>query len=108
MDMTKKRINIRFLGWFDFSPDLVEDMWEIIGLAHSISVKSEESIVLEFNDIGPGWEVTREKDLKQWSNMMLIKHPNYLLVPLRLENNKIICYVSKVRKVRMITKEHKK
>ena len=99
MNDTIKKFNICILGWNDFDPDLIKNMWDLVKSSTSISVKSEGLIVLEFNAIGPDWKVTKKEELKDWSDLMLEKFPKYLLVPFRLKEGKIACYISKVESI---------
>jgi len=86
----------RLLCWIDFTPELIKDMWDIIQNAQSLTLKSKEAIVLEFNVLGTDNQVTTYKELIEWSKEMLKKYPKYLLVPSCLRDNKIICYISKI------------
>ena len=92
-----KVINIRLLGWNDFTLDLAEDMWEIIEISHSLIVEAEKPIVLKFNKLTDR-ELT-DKELTDWSTEMLRKYPEYILVPVCVKNNKIVCNIVKVKDI---------
>ena len=97
--------NIKLLNWTELTPDLIEDMKDILKDAYSFTVRCGDPITLEFNSLSPKWEIKEEEELVEWTNMMSEKHPNFLLAPIRLGNNKIVCYISNSTNVLSIKKQ---
>jgi len=92
---TKIKNSVTLLSGSNFSHKLIKDMGELIKTAYSIKAESGRPIILEFNCLSSDWIITKEEELEGWSNMMLKKYPKYLLVPSHLQDDKIVCYVSK-------------